>query len=123
MKKSKYIRTQSKDEDNISLVRFKKKSNFLTLSTDHSVAILTENTFDKALPILACDKLVQAADKLARAQHLLALISNGNERLDHYITVTIGKVDQGRAGELIETDGSGSVADTNRIFILLQQQW
>lgn len=123
VKKSKYIRTQSKDEDDISLVRFKQTSNFLTLSTNHGIAILTENTFDKAFTILVCDNLVQAAETLAPAQHLLAFIPYGNERLDHSVTVTIGKVDQGRPGELIETGGSDSVADTNRIFILLQQRW
>ena len=119
---SRYIRAQTDHEDDNSLARFWHNGDDLVLSTNRGVKLLSQNVSGKVSTAPEYVSLVEAADKLARAQHLVALVPDGADRLDHAVTVTIGKVAKKKPVGFVDTDGTGSVSVTDRIFILLHNE-
>lgn len=122
IRRSKYICAQSKDNEDNAIARFWVDGDSLGLSTKSGVKLMRQKTSDNVLTERACDELVRAAERLARAQHLLALAPEAEDMLGHTVTLTIAKVNNNKPGDLVNADKGGFVTDTDRIFILLRNE-
>ncbi|KAM0544700.1 hypothetical protein ACHAPJ_011687 [Fusarium lateritium] len=125
IRRSKYIRAQAEDTGEIPVASIWQNGDDWILSSgglsdDHSVRLLTLKTSEQEPISQLHDDLVQGADKLARAQHLLALVPDEDEELDHAVTFTMVQVEKKQSGRPIPIDGSGTVTDGDRVLILLR---
>ncbi|KAJ6140409.1 caspase domain-containing protein [Penicillium samsonianum] len=67
--------------------------------------------------------IVIDAEELARGQHLLGLdCENPEERLRHKIKIEFGLAVKGKRGRMIAQDGTGYLADGDRVFINLRNE-
>ncbi|VUC27851.1 unnamed protein product [Clonostachys rosea] len=124
---SKYIRASAEGAKESPVAKFWREGDDWTLSSnalsaEWDVRILTINTSKETSAPQCYEKLVQAADNLARAQRLLALVPGDDEKLDDDVAIEIVQVKKRRPGDLIPIDGSGSMAEGDRIFFLLRNR-
>ncbi|KAK8255726.1 caspase domain-containing protein [Phyllosticta capitalensis] len=113
---SRFLRCRDKTQDNNSLVEFRQDGQNLVLTNNQGLQLASR-------PISEGDhkSLIEQAEQLARAQHLLALrCDNPFEQLEHCLSVTIGTVPDNTPGRLISQDGSGFVVHGESIYISLQ---
>ncbi|KAE9378771.1 hypothetical protein N431DRAFT_433836 [Stipitochalara longipes BDJ] len=115
---SRYIRPEEPDGDDVILAEFQEGPDGITLHSNRGVVVAaasTEPTLDDRT------RLLDAAEQLARAQHLLSLRNETlDDVLEHDVEVRFGIV--GKSGGLeriIRQDGADSVSDNDRVYIEL----
>lgn len=119
IERSKYLRCCDADEDITPLVEFRQAEGFI-LCTRHRVEIASRRVDNQTSWRMAFNDVIVNAEKLARAQHLLALRGENQELLNHSIETTFGIVEQGQAGRTIRTDGSDYVTEGDLVYVSLK---
>ncbi|KAK8244645.1 caspase domain-containing protein [Phyllosticta capitalensis] len=120
---SKYLRRQDGSQDSTPLMEFRKDGQNLALVNNQGVLLASRSISetDSCPESNASKDLVERAEQLARAQHLLTLTcEDPEEKLEHRIDVMLGTVRARKPERLIDQDGSGLVAHGERVYISLQ---
>ncbi|RKK67354.1 hypothetical protein BFJ69_g14562 [Fusarium oxysporum] len=118
---SKFLRRYNDREDPSHLAEFRKEVGRITLHTQQGVQIASRQILDdQATSATAFAGIIQDAEILAKAQHLLRLrCENQQEILNHGLKVEFGTVHQGNVGRPIEQDGSGFIIERDHIYLSL----
>lgn len=115
---SKYLRCQ--DANTEILVNFRLMSDRLDVLTQHGVQVASSMKGDSATVEKWCGEAVKAAERLAKAQHIMSLRCEcAEEALDHDIALQVYRVCSGRL-EKVRCDGTDRLAEGEFICIHVQ---
>ncbi|RWA14689.1 hypothetical protein EKO27_g402 [Xylaria grammica] len=119
VQKSRFVRPRNLDDGDLVLAEFREWPGRITLHNNRGRDIALVYTTRESLGLE--DRLVEAAEQLARGQHLLSLSSGGPAHLlQHEIEVKFGLVDEGgHRGRTIRQDGTDSIFEGDRVYIEL----
>ncbi|KAI1141530.1 hypothetical protein F5Y05DRAFT_264882 [Hypoxylon sp. FL0543] len=119
VQKSRFIRPRSPDDADLVLAEFRERPDRMTLHNNRGREIASTST-DEESPSWE-ERLVQAAEQLARGQHLLSLSSpDGGHLLQHEMEVNLGLVGEGgHRGRTVRQDGTDGISEGDRVYIEL----
>jgi hypothetical protein len=119
VQKSRFVRPRNLDDGDLVLAEFREWPDSITLHNNRGRDITLAYITRESLGLE--DRLVEAAEQLARGQHLLSLSSDGPAHLlQHEIEVTLGLVDEGgHRGRTVRQDGTDSISEGDRVYIEL----
>lgn len=111
---------QAPTDTNI-LAKFERHERILTLSDNNGRMLLSQQVSDDhpSTWARASETLVRQAEQLARANHLLSITCNEEEKLSHALAVTFGAMRDRRPDRSIATDGRGQASEGERVYMLL----
>jgi hypothetical protein len=119
---SEYLRPRNADDtEPLAVIRHSAATIELVNSKGIPISARTAQR-PNSLPRLVNDIVIDA-EELARGQHLLRLdCKSPKERLRHRLKLEFGVVIKGKRERIISQDGTGYVADGDRVYINLQNE-
>ncbi|KAL2128658.1 hypothetical protein VTI74DRAFT_8861 [Chaetomium olivicolor] len=125
VEESAFLRPYDGDTDASYLAEFRDEDGKITLHTEGGVQIASQQ-FDSSQAAQAASEpafaaVKQAAETLAKAQHLIQLsCENKEEHLDHQLEVEFATLEEGGRVRRIEQDGSGFIRAGDGVIIALR---
>ncbi|KAK2049551.1 hypothetical protein LZ31DRAFT_590571 [Colletotrichum somersetense] len=121
---SKYLFRKRVKRGSGLLAKFQKYGDDLVLVNGQGVQLASRYISDEdssSLAVVLSKDLVERAEQLARAQHLLALTcaDGSDEKLEHSLSVTFGTVKNSQHDRVVTQDGNGYVIEGERVFVSL----
>lgn len=115
---SRYIRPGEPDDDDLILAEFREGPYGITLHSNRGVKVAAASIHSSAEERA---QLLESAEQLARAQHLLSLRNETlDDVLEHSVKVKFGIVSKSGSRErVIRQDGADNVFDNDRVYIEL----
>jgi hypothetical protein len=116
-----FLRHRSGRQDAPHLAEFRFEGGKVTVNTEKGVQIAAQEIADaENAPPALFDRVIYAAEVLAKAQHFLRLkCENEQESLIHELKVEVGTVLKDGSTSLILRDGRGFITAGDRVYISL----
>jgi hypothetical protein len=108
------------DSEIFPLVKFRQQEGKLTVTNRHGLEIFSQRFYGKEPSSTICKDAVEIANRVARAQHLLAQSCHSSEEhLQHDLEIKLGLVEDDHYGRIIDATGEDSITENSNIFMSL----
>lgn len=125
LSKSLFLKTSDPTDHGESILEITHEGSFAAVISAHGHRVATRyvNQEDPSQLTDACKAIIFDAERLARAQHFLALQNAPHqERLDHRVNLEIGLVEDQRSGKILVGSGTDRVRTHDRLYFHLQNK-
>jgi hypothetical protein len=116
---SQHIRLCTPEEKDMVIGMIKHAGTRMTFQTRLGTEIAALEVGEASGPV-NYRKIIDAAERLARAQHLLALQTSADERLQHSVDVQVGLVVSGKRDRIIRPRGDDQLEKGSKLHITLK---
>lgn len=118
LEKSKFLRCYGANEEGNPLVGFRQEGEKVIVCDNFGVPLISRQPAPNSMLLDTVETAVLDAERLARAQHFLALkCESTKEVLNHNVEVKIGTVTNGHPERIIQQDGQGSVTENEKVYV------
>ncbi|CAI7599546.1 unnamed protein product [Penicillium pancosmium] len=125
LSKSLFLKNWDPSDHGEPILELTHEGSFVTVISAHGHRVATRYVNPEVLSQLneAYKAIIFDAERLARAQHFLALQNDPHqERLDHRVNLEIGVVEDRRSGKVLLGSGTDCVRNHDRLYLHLQNE-